>query len=473
MRPTSSPPVSRAARDLASLLTAMAIALSAPPIVAQPVSVVVPPNAILPNYDRIPMGQDEGIEAGAFVARTGDAAANWYNPAGLGKSVGSAVDASATAYEWTTMTIEGLGTSAGRSRIGTVGTLFSGVIGEGTIDSDRWRLGFAVARPIAWRPSSIDVAFPLNGGQEVFAYSTDVDFSVMIPGVAVAFAPGGVRAGTFRIGTGIGVAITSLSQTQGISARSTTATDATAALRSFSGDGSVWSLNVSGGVQWDVTPGLTLGVRAVAPGVRLRGSTLLTFQSSLFTSSEFRDLIFQDLEAEFDYKLPLEVDVGAALRFANGEIEVDARYYAEIDEYEMYKSSEPGRLTIDAGGTPALSTLPFATTMNSARSVVNVSVGGNYRLSRLLRVHAGFATDQSPVPDDSSSIFRKVDLTRFNAGVSLTGSGLSGSFGLGYSSGSGTRQIVGAGEAPQPIETRLDTRTINLLIAISYAFPTQ
>ena len=143
----------------------------------------------------------------------------WYNPAGLGKSVGSAVDASATAYEWTTMTIEGLGTSAGRSRIGTIGTLFSGVVGEGTIDSDRWRVGFSVARPIAWRPSSIDVAFPLNGGQEVLAYSTDVDFSVMIPAVAFAFAPGGVRAGTFRIGTGIGVAITSLSQTQGISAR--------------------------------------------------------------------------------------------------------------------------------------------------------------------------------------------------------------------------------------------------------------
>ena len=57
-------------------------------------AVTVPPNLILPNYDRVPVGQSEGIEAGAYIARTNDAAANWYNPAGLGRSVreGGAVD---------------------------------------------------------------------------------------------------------------------------------------------------------------------------------------------------------------------------------------------------------------------------------------------------------------------------------------------------------------------------------------------
>lgn len=472
MLPTSRSSAPRFVRGLAPYLAAMATVVISATTVAQPVSVVIPPNTILPNYDRIPMGTNEGIEAGAFVARTNDAAATWYNPAGIAKSVGSTVDASATAYEWTTTTIEGLGTSEGRSRIGTIGTLFSGVIGAGTIDSERWRLGFSVARPIAWRPSSMDVVFPLSGGQEVFAYATDVDFGVMIPGVSVAFAPGGVGTGTFRIGTSVGVAVTSLSQTQSISARVTTSTDATAALRTFSAEGSMWALSVTGGVQWDATPRLTLGVRAVAPGLRLFGSSLLTFQSTRLTAGEFADLIFQDTEAEFEYKLPLELDVGAAFRFANGEIEANVRYYAEIDEYEMYASPLQGRLTIDNGGSLSVSTVPFATTMNRAQSVVNVAVGGNYRLSQAWRLHAGYATDQTPAPDDGSTVFRSVDLSRVNAGLSLSGSSLSGSVGLGYSFGSGAR-LLGSGQGGAPVVTNLDTSTINLLIAISFAFPTQ
>ena len=46
-------------------------------------AVAVPPSLVVPNYDRLPVGQREGIEAGAFLARTNDAGANWYNPAGL------------------------------------------------------------------------------------------------------------------------------------------------------------------------------------------------------------------------------------------------------------------------------------------------------------------------------------------------------------------------------------------------------
>jgi len=165
--------------------------LGPPSLLAQAVSVTVPPGAVLPNYDRIPMGEDEGIEGGAFLARTGDAAANWYNPAGLAKSVSTSLNASATAYEWTTFTIEGLNEKAGRSRINTIGTLLSVVVGNGVLRSRSWRIGFSLARPILWRPSSADFAARLSGGQELFTYSTDVDFEVMVPAVAVAFAPGG------------------------------------------------------------------------------------------------------------------------------------------------------------------------------------------------------------------------------------------------------------------------------------------
>jgi len=43
---------------------------------AQLPPVAVPPNAILPNYERMPLGQRESIEAGPFVARTTDRRTN-------------------------------------------------------------------------------------------------------------------------------------------------------------------------------------------------------------------------------------------------------------------------------------------------------------------------------------------------------------------------------------------------------------
>jgi hypothetical protein len=165
--------------------------LSVAAILAQ--AVAVPPSLILPNYDRLPVGQREGLEAGAFLARTNDAGANWYNPAGLGNSVETSLNAGANAYEWTKMGLEGFGTTQGRSRINTIGTLLSVAIGKGTIKSDEWRLGFSLARPIVWQPSSIDFAFSPTANQ-VVAYASTVDFNVMIPGVAIAYAPASHRS---------------------------------------------------------------------------------------------------------------------------------------------------------------------------------------------------------------------------------------------------------------------------------------
>ena len=86
-------------------------------LAAQPAAVTIPPGIILPNYERVPIGQREGLEGGAFVARTDDAVANGYNPAGLVKSEASALNASATTYEWMNITLEGLEQSAARSRL--------------------------------------------------------------------------------------------------------------------------------------------------------------------------------------------------------------------------------------------------------------------------------------------------------------------------------------------------------------------
>ncbi|HEV2672510.1 MAG TPA: hypothetical protein VGU74_15560 [Gemmatimonadales bacterium] len=433
-------------------------------IVAQ--AVAVPPSLIIPNYDRLPVGQREGLEAGAFLARTNDAGANWYNPAGLGNSVETSLNAGANAYEWTKMGLEGFGTTQGRSRINTIGTLISVAIGKGTIKSDEWRLGFSLARPIVWQPSSIDFAFAPATNQ-VVAYASTVDFNVMIPGVAIAYAPGGVGTGRLRIGAGLGIAITSLAQNQSISSRVTTTTSSSLTEQNFSAEGSTWQLQPSGGVQWDATSSVALGARVAAPGIRLLGSTRLTLQTSQFTSPTSTDLVFRDDTATFDYKRPLEASVGAAYHTSSVELEIDAHYYGALDSYELYATTVPGKLTrVDSSGTPTVTSMPFVPTANSARAVTNVAVGGSYRLSTSLRVHAGFASDVSPVDDQAQSIFRKVDLSRFTTGLSLTGQRLGGSLGIGYAFGSGTRESIGSTTG----ETRFTVKTVNVIFGLSFAF---
>jgi hypothetical protein len=445
--------------------------LAIPAVIEAQTSVSVPPNLILPNYDRIPIGQREGIEAGAFLARTDDAGANWFNPAGLAKSRKSAVNASATAYEWTSTELEGLGEVAGKSRINTVGTLFSAVLGNGPLESDRWRLGFSIARPIVWHPSNITLAFDAQGGQEQLAYATQGNFDVMIPAIAAAFAPGGVADGKFRVGAGMGVAITSLSQNQATSSRLTTATADTIRLASFVGDGSSWDLKLNAGVQWEATPAITLGAVVSSPTLNILGSSQFNLQSLTVSSPSVRDLLLRDNDATFEYKYPLEAQVGGAIRGKKGELEIDLHYYAEIDPYDLYSSTATGTLTVvDNTGTPTTTPVTFNNTTNRARSVVNVAVGGSYPVSTRFRAHAGFASDRSPVPTGEEVIFRQIDLSRITGGFSMAGSNLTGSLGFGYSFGSGTRHGVVTSQNGQPVDTRLKVKTANLLFALTYSF---
>ena len=448
------------------LIATIAVLAGAMPSRAQTVS--VPPSLILPNYDRLPIGQREGVEGGAYVARTNDAAAAWYNPAGLGQSRKSALNASATAYEYTSMELEGFGTSEGRSRISSIGTLLSFVIGEDVIRSRNWRFGFAITHPVVWQPSSIELAFTMQAGAELLAYATDVDLSVMIPSLSAAYVPGGAGIGKLRLGAGLGMAITTVGQSVSFSDRVTTPAAASVAARDFSADGEVWNLVPTLGLQWDATPSISFGTRISAPGMKVLGSSRMRLQNSRYSNVEVRDLVFADPEVEMDYKQPFEADVGVAFDVFKGEVEIDVHYFGAIDPYALYASDVAGRLTVDSGAGPTVTSVPFTPTTNSARSVVNVAIGGSRPISQKVRVHVGFSTDQSPV-DQSLSMFRQVNLKRFTAGFSLTGARLSGSLGLGYSTGSGTRQTLGSTEGGQQTTTRLNVKAANLLFALSYA----
>jgi long-subunit fatty acid transport protein len=434
-----------------------------------PVEISLPPTLLLPNYDRVPIGQREGLEAGAFVARTNDASASWYNPAGLVRSEKSAINASAVAYEWTTLAVEGLGEKTSRSRFGSISTLVAGVIGAPLIGGDRWRLGFAATTPESWSPGTIDDAFQPGAGSrdEQFTYTSRVAFSSFVPALAAGFA---VRP-ALRVGTSVEVARTSLDQDMDVSGRTLDPDTTLTQLRAFRSTGTALEARLNFGAQWDFASRWTLGALVATPGARLRGQTLVDYLASAGGTPGYGDLYFRDEEARFEYRHPWRVAVGIARELRRGSIEVDVRYHGSTDTYALFSSSAQGRQVVSTPGNPPVATpVVFRDVTYKAREVWNFAAGGRYALSSKWTAHAGFFTDTSPVADPQATILRRANLVGFTGGATLSGQHLSGSLGFGYSSGDSGQVPTGRLADGTVVQSSLSIRSLSFTYAVSYVF---
>ena len=448
-----------------SLLLLMARAVR-----AQTPEFSLPPTSLLPNYGRVGIGQREAIEAGAYVARTDDALANYYNPAGLAMSRKTALNASSSAYELTTTTLSGIGEESSATRLSPAGGFFGIVVGEPIARHPRWRFGLAVTKPVAWSPSTLEGAFnvPAMGGTEAFSYSTAASLGTLIPSLNGAYR----LSPKLRVGVGVGYGITDLDQDQTVSDRLVLPNGVITALRSYVTDGSVQHLLLTVGGQWDVAPAFTLGALVTAPGLRIGGKSMVTLSETVFDAAGGEsDLAFRDPEARFDYKLPLRATAGATFRYSRGQVELDLRYHGAEDAYELLSSdSVATQITTDASGVPVISHPTFTPVLNQARSIVGFALGANFSLSRSVRVHGGAFIDPSPVSAPSRSIFRAVDLTGVSGGVSLGSGSLTASLGVSSSWGTTTQQEVGPSLGGQSGTTDVSIHTFTGLYSISFTF---
>jgi hypothetical protein len=437
--------------------------------VSQAGDFTIPAGTGMPNYDRVSIGQREGLEANAFVARTDDAGANWYNPAGLALSEKSAVNASANAYEFNGVALVGLEFAKGGTRFSSIGSFFGGVLGAPIVHSPNLRLGFSYTKPVSWAPSKIEGEFQnaSPGGDESFLYSSSATFTTDVGALNA-----GLRLGkSVRVGAGVGYAQTSVHQDQSISDRLLSGASGTTLLRSIDTDGSTGGLLLTGGVQVDLGSRLRAGAQLTSPALRLGGSSRITYQDTQFSGAVSRDIAFRDGEAKFDYQIPLRATIGVAVGLGKGEVEVDLKYHGARDAFALFSSAVPATLvTTDAAGVPTVGTLAFADVVEEAKAVTNVAVGGHYAFSPSFRVHAGFFTDNSPVGNQTTSLFRGVDLVGGSGGVSFGAGHLTASVGVSGSSGtSGERQVGPTLGGVQGV-TRFKVKTFNLLYAISYSF---
>lgn len=445
---------------------ALLVLLASLPAAAQSVTLTAPPLFVLPNEGRNPAGQIEGIEGGAYTARASDVGAVYYNPAGLGLSKKSSVSAASAAYEWTFYTGEVGEIADTGSRLSSNGRLFGFVVGAETLKSEKLSLGFAIPTPVSWKPTlQLSGALATPSGAADLLYSADGSYSDIVPTIAAGYA---LRPG-LRVGASLGLSFLTLTQTQEQFAQAVLGSGAGVTQRTFRADGTSYDLILTGGLQWDLSPNLTLGLVVAAPGLGLGGSTGIFAVESTAVGGAFRSVAFRDPEAEFAVKHPAKVSLGLSWRFARGGVEADVRFVAGASAYELFSSDVPGAWTSGSGSSGEAGPAIFTPAYDERRSVTNVAVGGRYDLTPKTSVHLGVFTAFSPVGE--RSVFTAVDVYGVSAGVSLNWAHVSGSLGFAYEWGNEADpfrdESMAQGSSPSG---QLGITSVHLLWGLTYKF---
>ena len=308
---------------------------------AQPIPIPIPKALIFPNYDNVLVGQNQALEGGAYIARAGDASANFYNPAGLVVSEKTSLNASSTGYTVTRLSSEALNTSISSTKIDAVPGYFGVVVAPPFTDARNLRLGISVTRGVAWSPGSIDQTTDVPGANAIdrITYSTDASFKTLVYQIAGAWAP--VADRSFRLGLAVGLSQTNYSNDSTFSGLLSLAGQPGQFLSTLRATGNEWDVIFGLGAQWDILPALTLGVLVRSPGLRIGNGSLVTYESSLLRPGAPTTSFFRDQNGQFQYKQPWEASLGIAYRFGVAELEADLRFHDAVSSYSFYHSNEP------------------------------------------------------------------------------------------------------------------------------------
>ena len=453
-------------------LAAIAAALLLPAAAAAQLPVPLPKSLVFPNYDNVLLGKDQALEAGAYIARAGDASANFYNPAGLVQAEKSSLNASSTGWVQTKLTSDAFGTSVTSSKIDNVPGYLGAVLEVPWVSSRNIRMGLSLTRQVAWSPGGLDISNTQTtvDGLDRITYSSGASFTTQLYQLAVAFSPVSSRA--LRFGLSAGLADTSYSNSGTLSGLVDAGGGPGQFLTTLRASGDIWEAVFGAGVQWDVFAGLTVGAVVRSKGMSIGNSSLVTYESSILTPArDPQTSCFRDDAGHFEYQLPLEASFGVAYRFGGAQLEADVRFHDATDPYDFYRSSVPLQITTGSGTGPGTSSSTAALNpiRYSSRKVYNYSFGGNYAVGRIATVHAGFYTSFSPVADEAASPFRKADLYGATGGVDFQFEHFGASIGAGYQWGKsaptaltlGNQQVSGSG---------ITLQAISILYAISYQF---
>ena len=444
-------------------LTAGAVWLIGTPAYSQVDQVVTPPpNLVLANYNSVPVGPFGGLEGTAYVARVGDPSAAWFNPAGLARQDAPQISGSAGVYQRTTITPEALPHEGGSLQ------QLPNFVGFTFVPRPKVTVGAALVTTNAWnQETDAESISGVSGGQQRFAYSADSEFERRI----LAISAGYQSAGHWRAGGGFAFAVTDVRLVQAASDRIGTATDLRSLLVTARTSGSTIQLRSQGGVQYD-TSQWKLGAAFRTPGLTIHRSGTLTLDGQLDAGGSSLGASFFDPDADFDSRLPWEVQGGAAWVRERVELELDVQAFLPIDAYSMFASGQPVLVYTHTGGqAPSALSQPFPGLTSASNGVVNVSGGGHVRLfkNRDARVHAGVGSNTSPVAAEDQ-IFNNADLMTWTLGLSGSLGKFQFSAGFNHQFGHAEDVTLRNLLSGQVVRSNIDVSMSGFIYALAYQF---
>jgi len=421
-----------------------------------------PPNLVASNYNSVPVGPYGGLEGSAYVARIDDPSASWFNSAGLAHQAAAQISGSAGVYQRTQVAPVALPDQGGSTQQlpNFVGFTFSPATG--------YTVGAALLATNSWNQETDSQLFSsVPSGQQRFAYSADSEFSQRVAAVSVGYA----GSGHWRAGGGFAFNLMNLRLVASASDRIVTASDLQSLLVTSRASASALQLRGQGGAQFE-SGRWRVGGAIRTPGATLSHSGSVTVDGVLAGGSGSLGASVFDGDAQRGYHLPWEFQGGVAVVAARAEAEVDIQGYSPIGAYSLLSTSEP--LLIYAGGAnapPAISRQSVPALISASDGVVNVAAGGHAKLfgRRELRVHGGIATNRSPVAS-GDTVFSKVNLLTWSAGMTGTFGKLQFSAGLSRQTGSADDVALRNLLNGDVVHSRIDVRTTGFIYSLAYQF---
>jgi hypothetical protein len=286
--------------------------------------------------------------------------------------------------------------------------------------------------------------------------------------VVPTFAVGWAISASVRLGASIELPYTSLSNVGQLSGELTTATSSQGTIRNVSAGGSVLDIVGVVGAQWSALRWLQLGILVRSPGLNVLSSGSFEYESLATLTSGSRHVYFNDSNARFEYRTPMQISLAAAVDFGPVELEVDVRWHDGTHTYPLFSSSTQGQVVDTTSGVPVTSSFTFPAIPYRARQVWNGNVGTLVHVTPALSLHAGIYLDDSPV-DLLGQGFRRVDMIGFRTGVGFDIGKLSASFGVGWETGKAIDDLSPEGAVPTQHD-ELTLNTFSVLFSVSFKF---
>ncbi len=365
-----------------------------------------------------PVGELTSTMGGAAVAVTHDGTAPWYNPAGLGRVTEEGISATLNVYgvqiERTKAFADGLDLA------GTKTAIFPGSVGYvkplGVFGNDiHHAVGLALVVPdFARHDTELDDVFQ---GYEFHIRERLLEQTLwIVPGWGACFGP--------RLCAGVSLQVGYWSST-GLYSSLEQANDQLGPVPPHSAveqdDFSAVEAGMSVGIQYRASDSTWIGLSLRSPVMTIWGSGSILYMDADQATNLVRRA--NDNNIKIDERLPLNLRLGVGIDLQDWLLAADVSLSLPESTYQSVRAQDgTTNLTAkDANGVQVGDLIPIGVPLGRS-TVVNVSLGAQYRLSPKTAFQAGFFTDFSGQPDALiDELHPHINRYGITAGVSLKG----------------------------------------------------